>query len=346
MAWFASLRLVVLTPSAALVGVWLFHFAGFPLPFILGPMAAAAVVANGLALMRCGKRMRRGGQLFVGASAGAVIGADGVAEMVRLLPMMLGAAVASIAAGLLVAVPMARVAGIDRASAALACLPAGMAEMATLARELGCDEQAVALIHTLRVVMVMILVPLWLGATGGVALPVAASGTPLDILFIAGLVAVSFVLALALGAARLRITNPWIIVPMLLSLGLVAGGVEVPPVPGPVLVAAQIAIGTSQALRFRLDQMRQFPRIAAAGVVSGLVLMGVAFFALTPLVKAVAGIDRASVVLAVAPGGLGEMIAAATSLGLLAASVAGFQLTRSILTNLVMPPILRAVLHR
>jgi hypothetical protein len=348
MAWFASLRLVVLTPSAALVGVWLFHFAGFPLPFILGPMAAAAVVANGLAPMRCGKRMRRGGQLFVGASAGAVIGADGVAEMVRLLPMMLGAAVASIAAGLLVAVPLARVAGIDRASAALACLPAGMAEMATLARELGCDEQAVALIHTLRVVMVMILVPLWLGATGGVALPVAASGTPLDILFIAGIVAVSFVLAL--GAARLRITNPWIIVPMLLSLGLVAGGVEVPPVPGPVpgpvLVAAQIAIGTSQALRFRLDQMRQFPRIAAAGVVSGLVLMGVAFFALTPLVKAVAGIDRASVVLAVAPGGLGEMIAAATSLGLLAASVAGFQLTRSILTNLVMPPILRAVLHR
>ena len=48
--------------------------------------------------------------------------------------------------------------------------------MATLAREVKADEQSVAVIHTLRVVMVLMVIPLWLGLTGhaGGTLPAAA----------------------------------------------------------------------------------------------------------------------------------------------------------------------------
>lgn len=336
--------LALTTLLAATGGGLLFRAADLPLPFILGPLLAAATVANGLAPMRHGGHLRRGGQLFVGASAGSVLGPEGVAEIIRLLPVMLGTAAASILFGGLLAWPTARIAGIDRLSALLACLPAGMAEMATLARELDCNEQAVAIIHTLRVIMVLILIPLWLGLEGGAARPVPPPGHPGDLPMILGIVGVSVVLAF--GAARLRITNPWIIMPMLLSIALVAAGVAVPPVHPLLLVAAQIAIGTSLGLRFRLAQMQQFPRIAAAGVLSGLALIGMAFFVLTHAVEAVTRIDHASAVLAVAPGGLGEMIAAAGTLGLLAASVAGFQIARSIITNLCVPPVVRAVFGR
>lgn len=334
-----------LTLSAALGGGLLCQAADLPLPFILGPLVASAIVANLVAPMRHGKQVRRGGQLFIGAAAGAVLGPEGVAEIARLLPVMLGIAVASIGFGCLLAVPTARIAGIDRLSALLSCLPAGMAEMATLARDLGGNEQAVAIIHTLRVMMVLVLIPLWLGLDASASPPVAAApGQPGDLAMVLGIVAVSGVLGW--GASRLRVTNPWIIVPMLVSIGLVGAGLRVPPVPSLLLVAAQIGIGTSLGLRFRLDQIRQFPRIAAAGLLSGMLLILAGFFILTRVAEALTGIDHASAILAVAPGGLGEMIAAASTLGLLAASVAGFQISRSLVTNLLVPPLIRTFMAR
>src|SRR5690606_20202370 len=132
---------------------------GLPLAWILGSLVGSAVIANMVAPMRGGRHLRRTGQLFVGASIGAVLSPDIVTELLRLLPVMIGIALASILVGLLLALPVAKIAGIDRLSAVLSCLPAGMAEMATLALELDANEQAVAIIHTLRVIMVLTLIP-------------------------------------------------------------------------------------------------------------------------------------------------------------------------------------------
>jgi uncharacterized membrane protein AbrB (regulator of aidB expression) len=46
------------------------------------------------------------------------------------------------------------------------------------------------------------------------------------------------------------------------------------------------------------------------------------------------------------PGGLGEMIAASAALGLLPATVAGFQITRSIVTNIFVPLLIRWAVAR
>jgi uncharacterized membrane protein AbrB (regulator of aidB expression) len=56
--------------------------------------------------------------------------------------------------------------------------------------------------------------------------------------------------------------------------------------------------------------------------------------------------DRETATLAVMPGGLGEMIAAAGALGLLPATVAGFQITRSMLTNILAPQLIKLALAR
>ncbi len=331
--------LVILTLlSSALVGA-AFQAIGLPLAWILGSLIGSAVIANMVAPMRGGRHLRRTGQLFVGASIGAVLSPDIVTELLRLLPVMTGIALASNLVGLLLALPVAKIAGIDRLSAVLSCLPAGMAEMATLALELDANEQAVAIIHTLRVIMVLTLIPLWLGfVTNGITRePFASShGGTIEILV---LVAAASVLAAI--ATRLRVTNAWIIAPMLLSLVVVSAGHRLPPVPAPLLVLAQIGIGASLGLRFKLDQMQQFPRIALAGLVSGLLLIGVAFIGLASTVEILTGLDHVSAILAVAPGGLGEMIASAATLGLLAATVAGYQMTRSLMTNLLVPPTIR-----
>lgn len=336
--------LVVATLFAAVLGGFAFRALGLPLAFILGSLAGAALVANLFAPMKGGRFLRRGGQLFVGASIGAVLGPDVVSEFMRLLPLMLATAMISILLGLTLAWPVARIAGIDRLSAVLSCLPAGMAEMATLARELDADEQAVTIIHTLRVIMVLTFIPLWLGLTTRGAIPQMPAQHYDGGIEILALVAAAGILAAV--ATHLRVTNAWIIAPMLLCLGVVSAGHMLPPVPQPLLVAAQIAIGASLGLRFRLNQMQKFPRIALSGLVSGLLLIGAAFVGLTWLVERLSVLDHVSAVLAVAPGGLGEMIASATTLGLLAASVAGFQMTRSLMTNLLAPPLIRWAVRR
>ena len=331
--------LVAATLGGAALGGFIFQALGLPLAYILGSLAGSAIVTNLARPMKGGRFLRRGGQLFVGASIGAVLSPDVISELTRLLPLMIGVATASILIGLALALPVARIAGIDRLSAVLSCLPAGMAEMATLARELNADEQAVAIIHTLRVILVLTLIPLWLGlAAGGVvaAPPPTGYGGLWEIL---ALVAVAGLVALM--ATRLRVTNAWILAPMLLSLAVVAAGHVLPPVPAPLLITAQIAIGASLGLRFRIDRMRQFPRIALAGIFSGLLLIGAAFVGLAGAVEALTGLDHVSAILAVAPGGLGEMIASATALGLLAATVAGYQMARSLMTNLLAPMLIR-----
>ena len=111
-------------------------------------------------------------------------------------------------------------------------------------------------------------------------------------------------------------------------------------------VAAQIAIGASLGLRFRLQSFRTLPRAALAGIFSGVVLIGVSGLLFAAAVQALGGLRHETATMAVMPGGLGEMIASATALGVLPATVAGFQITRSILTNIFTPPLIKFTLGR
>ncbi|MDB5540454.1 MAG: AbrB family transcriptional regulator [Devosia sp.] len=345
MARLPDVVLTLVTLAAATVCGFAFHALQLPLAFILGSMLGSGLVANLLTRMHGGHMMRRGGQLIVGASIGAVMHPQVIVELVGLLPLMVGVALASNLMGLALALPIAWVAGTDRATAVLACLPAGMSEMATLARELGRDEQAVATIHTLRVIMILSFVAFWLELTAPTPVATAVVSTPAEppyVLFAMVVVAGLF----AAVATRLRVTNAWAIAPMLLGLLIAAAGFTIPAMPQPVLVAAQIAIGASLGLRFRVDQFRRLPRVAFAGVLSGLALIATAFLGLSWMLERLSALDHASAMLAVAPGGLGEMIAAATTLGLLAATIAGFQITRSLMTNLFAPPLIRWAVGR
>lgn len=337
-----------LTLAAAAFGAALFVRLGMPLAPILGSLAGAALVANLVAPMPRGRELRRFSQLFVGSSIGVLLSPEILGELVGLLPVMVGVALASNLLGLAIAAPIARMAGIDRLSGLLSCLPAGMAEMATLARDLDRDEQSVAIIHTLRVIIVLTLIPLWLAFTGHAVNTTpkltAGSGPVADLAGIGAFLVASLVLALA--AHRLRMINAFVMTPMLLCIATVAVGFRIPAVPQPLLLAAQVGIGTSLGLRFRLDRMSRIPRVAVAGLVSGVILVAFSFAVLSSIVERFAGLDHLSAILATAPGGLGEMIASAGALGVLAAPVAGFQLSRSILTNLFAAPLIRWAVER
>lgn len=332
----APLVSLMLGVIAATTGGWAFTLAGIPLGWILGAMAGSALFGNTVGISGKTRNIRRTGQLLVGTATAGVLTPDILSLMFDLLPAMIAAAIAANAFGFLLAWPLAAIAGTDRLTALLSALPAGMAEMSSLAREVGARAEIVTVIHTLRVILVVLLVPFILNVPATFpTLPAVGGGSYLAL---GGCLLAGW--ALALLASRIGLLNPFIIMPMVLGVAFVAAGVQIARMPGPALIAAQIFIGFSLGARLKREDFRRLPRAAAAGTVCGLILICAMAFIVAPLLELWTATDIATLTLGVAPGGLGEMIASAKALGAASAIVAGFQFVRSFLTNMIVPQII------
>jgi len=320
---------------SALFGA-VFTWMGVPLGWILGAMAGAALYGNTIGLSGKTRYLRRAGQLLVGVATAGVLTPALLDTMGGLLPAMLAAAIAANVFGLLLAWPLAYIAGTDRTTALLSALPAGMAEMASLARQVNARTEVVTVVHTIRVILVVLCVPVFLGVTGSGIPDAAGNGGSVAALF----ACFGLGLAFALVSDRIGLLNPYIIMPMLVGILFVIGGYPIARMPTPLLIAAQVLIGFSLGARLKREDLARMPRAALAGVVCGLALIAFMALAVAPVLKLMTGTDIAVLVLGTAPGGLGEMIASAKALGVASALVAGFQFVRSFLTNMIVPSLL------
>ncbi|MBO0905911.1 AbrB family transcriptional regulator [Jiella sonneratiae] len=338
----AGLRLSGGLVSAALVGI-AFHLLGLPLAWIFGSMLGSAVYANCVPGIGRTHLIRRAGQLLIGSSVASVLDVATIRDVAGYLPAMVAAAVASNAVGVLLALPLARLAGVDRLSALLAALPAGMSEMASLAADLGARADFVMVAHSLRVVLVVLTVPVLIGLDrSGAPLPAGPAGGSVEAL-VACLLLGSL---LAYGASRMNLLNPWIIMPMSVGVALVLAGFQLAAMPSPLLAAAQIAIGFSLGTRLKREDLTRLPRATLAGLAASLALVAAMMVLAAFVMPGLTGLGFSSLALAMAPGGLGEMIATAKALGLASALVASFQFVRSFMTNLLAPLIILKLVGR
>lgn len=313
-----------------------FTWFGVPLGWILGAMAGAALYGNTVGITGKTRNLRRAGQLIVGTAMAGVLTPALLETMSDLLPAMIGAAIAANAFGLLLAWPLARIAGTDRTTALLSSLPAGMAEMTTLAKQVNARTEIVTVVHTLRVILVVVCVPFFLGVSGSSPAVIIDNGGSM----VALLACLGLGLAFALVSDRLGLLNPYIIMPMVTGIAFVLVGFRVAQMPAPFLIAAQVLIGFSLGARLKREDLARVPRAALAGIVCGLALISFMVLVVAPVLNSLTGTDLAVLILGVAPGGLGEMIASAKALGVASALVAGFQFVRSFLTNMIVPPLL------
>lgn len=335
MTFGANLQLAGGILVSAVTG-WLASLTGIPLAWILGAMAGSALYANTVGLGGKTKYMRRLGQLLIGAATAAVLTPDILGQLIFYLPAMVVAAFAANALGVLLAFPLARIARVDKKTALLSTLPAGMSEMASLARETGAQADVVMVVHTLRVVMIVVLVPFLFGIDRSIvdaAVNPSASYVALGACLIGGLV-------LSIVTSKLGVLNPWVIMPMAVGIALASFNVSIALMPWWILVVAQILIGFSLGARLKKEDFQRVPRAAFAAVICSGGLIAIMVFGFTPVLARFVHESPTSLALGVAPGGLGEMIASAKALGAASAVVAGFQFTRSFLTNVIAPPLL------
>lgn len=222
-----------------------------------------------------------------------------------------------------------KVGGIDSRTAAFCSTPGGLVEMVVMGARHGADERTVALIHSARIFLVVLLLPFFVRLTTGAAIdtqgagfvPLSAVGAEDVLWFVA-----SGGMGLLLGKA-LRLPAKFLLGPMLASAIFHATGLTDFVLPTTVIAIAQIVMGATIGCRFMGTSARRILSVLAISVGSTLLLLAIAM-GMAQILALASGIPFNAILLAYAPGGLAEMSLVALSLGLEVPFVVAHHMTR------------------
>ena len=300
--------LIALTLAIGTVGAFLYDYTNLPLPWFLGAMLACLLVLPLRVPLKSSSRLTRLMRIVLGLAIGSAFSPemiDRAGEMAISLMFVFPYVIFLAAIGY----PYFRLfPGFDRITAFLAAVPGGFQTMVAIGEDCKCDIRKLSIVHSTRILVIVVLVPLWIQFSESIELPstieVAAHFTELTLKDVLILVACGIVGDWA--ARKAGISGAAIIGPMLVNGALhMAGWVET-RVPIELVNAAQLVIGAHIGCQFVGLTLRDIinPVLIAFGY-SILLLAGAAFF--TVLVVWATGINEYAVALAYAPGGQPEM---------------------------------------
>jgi uncharacterized protein len=309
--------------GAAAVGI------GIPLPWMLGPFFVfAGLSASGarFALVPMGREL---GQVAIGTAVGLRFTGGVLVAMAALVPAMVLATLYVIGFTLAAAFLLKPLAKVDAVTAFFATAAGGVADMAHVAKGFGGEAGSVAVVHAMRVSMVVAIVPFlvyFFGEHGSAAAEMAAAGhAPGNLALVALVLGLGY-----LGARILKPTplpNPWLVGPILMGMVIGVSGLVEVRVPPAAIVVAQIALGTWLGCQFRRELLTALPRVTAAAATIALFMVGCA--ALGALVMAAAtGLPYTTAFLALAPAAVTEMVLTAQVMNLDAEIVSAFHVMR------------------
>jgi membrane AbrB-like protein len=326
----------LLTAAAAAAGGALFALLGVPLAWMLGAMAATGALAwhDRAAVWQ---PTRPAALILLGLGLGQTFTAPVMAAIALALPWLVLAAVLSVLAGALSARIFARMAGTDAETGYYASVPGGVILMVVLAQRAGVSVPAVSLAQTIRVLIVVVLVPplvTWLAPRGGAG-AFLAERPEVHLWGLALLVPAGA--AVALAVARTGMANPWMLGPCAMVIALSAFGALPSGVPVPMVDAAQVGMGMALGQRLSRRFLLSSRRLAVASAVTTLVLVAM-MAAMAAGMAAVSGLPVSATVLGMAPGGMPEMTITAKALEMGVPLVLGFHLVRTTLCNFLVGP--------
>ncbi len=335
----SSLRTQAETALVATAGGAVLWLLQVPLAWMIGALVATAALGWVRPVAMPGWA-RPAGLVFLGLGLGATFSGPVLAAVTAALPALLIGGVVSILAGVAVTPLFRRMAGTDAGTAYFCSVPGGIIVMAMLAQEAKVSVASVTLAQTMRVLVVVLSFPPllgWLAPHGDVS----AFMAPRQPLWLPGLLGMAAIgLALAFPMRRLGIANPWMLGPCGLAIALAAGGVLPSGVPGPVVDAAQVAMGATLGLRLNRGFLLGSRRLVRASVVTAAALCLLLAAIAVPFAL-LAGLPVTAAILGLAPGGMPEMALTAKALEFAVPLVLGFHLTRTVLSNMLVGPVYR-----
>ena len=308
-----------------------------PLPWMIGPLVATAVLSMLGAPTQSYTPLRNAGQWVIGAALGLYFTPHVVALVTALWWAIALNIVWALALGLAFGAWLHRVhsrpgwlhvSGLSTVTTYFAA-PIGAASEMTM----------MASAHSLRVLLVTLVIPFGFQFAGLQGLDTSLPGPR----FVSwpGLAALGVLTGIGCWVMlKLKRTNPWFIGALAVAVLLTATGYTLSAIPQALTNAAQLVIGISLGVRFTREFVHLAPRWLVSVALSTLVMIALcAGFAW--LLAQFTHLHWATVLLGTSPGGIAEMTITAKVLQLGVPLVTAFHVTRLAAVLLLAEPMYR-----
>ncbi len=153
--------LAVLLP-AALAAMWALGRLGLPIPFLLGPILASAVLrVGGVVEGALPHWLIEVALVVTGAAIGCRFHGIGLRAWAGVASATLGGTLVLMAVTAAMALPVSWITGVDYLATLLAYAPGGVAEMSLIALAIDADPGFVALHHVVRIGFILVALPIF-----------------------------------------------------------------------------------------------------------------------------------------------------------------------------------------
>jgi uncharacterized protein len=317
---------LLLAGAAGAVAAWL-HL---PLPWMLGPLLCTAGLAiNGVPLA-ASQRLRDAGQWAIGTALGLYFTAEVLATLGRLSWAIALGVLWALALGYgfyrFLAWRHRAEPGLHPGSAFFATAIGGASEMALLAERHGAQVDRVAAAHSLRVLMVVVLIPFGFQFSGlhglDAMVPAIKQVNPAGLALLTALT-----VSAGLLLRRWGLPSPFVLGALAVTMALTSQGGQLSALPQWATNTGQLFIGVALGSRFTPDFLHSGPRWLRSVALGTLGMMGLSIgFAL--MLAWATGLHPATLILGTSPGGISEMSITAKVLQLGVPVVTGFHVVR------------------
>lgn len=342
-------RGLALALTLGTAGGAIFWLLTLPLAWMLGAMAATTTAALAGLRPTVPHGLRVGMLAVLGVMLGSNFSPAMLAHVAAWGPSLAGLFVFTLATPFVASLVFRRFGGLDPVTAYYAAAPGGINEMVAIGGAAGGDERVIALVHALRILIVVFTVPVWFRLTG--AVPSGGGGLVGPSLFEPGevwgdfaMLAVCAVAGLPVGAL-LRLPAARLTGPMVLSAAVHLAGLTTLRPPIELVALAQVVIGSALGARFIGLKARSLGPTVLQAVVSSAVMLALAA-AIAAVVAWATGVPFVLLLLAYVPGGVAEMSLVALALGMEVAFVATHHTARIALVIAVAPAAFRRLRRR
>ncbi|MBK19451.1 MAG: hypothetical protein CMM52_11515 [Rhodospirillaceae bacterium] len=322
-----ALALAVSIPAGALLR-WL----DTPIPWLIGPMVAVATL-NLLGIRAFALPYgRQVGQVILGSAIGVYFTPTVIAAIASNSLAILITTLSAFVIGGIGAVVMSRVSGVDGKSAFFSSIPGGSMAMANLAEKYGATMPPVAVAHSLRVSILVIVIPF--GITYG-GIPIEPSAYRPEFALNYTILIPWLAVGLILGelSERLRFHNGCLLTPLFLGMILALNGFTLSEVPGWLIDFAQLLFGLILGERYERAFFARHKLFIPFALVNAVFII-LASVAVAISVAWAFDLPIATMIIATAPGGMAEMAVVAQALQMAVPMVMAFHLFRIIVVNM------------
>lgn len=331
------LRALLIAVSAAGLCVWL----KTPLPWMIGPIIATAAARMAGVDLQAPVQVREAGQWAIGTALGLYF----TPAVLQILSSYVGTIALAVTFAMLLGTAagwlLHRLTGVDRTTAFFAMATGGASEMATQGERHGAQVDRVAAAHSLRIMLVVVIIPFGFKFAGVHGMDPYVQGA--KVVLLPGLLALILLTCCgALLLRRLNWPNAWVIGPLLVAIALTSNSVNLSALPHWMVNCGQLFIGVSLGTRFTPTFLHTAPRyLGGVALCSIGAILAAAGFGL--LLAAWSGIHPATAILATSPGGIAEMSLTAKNLQLGVPIVTAFHVTRMATLVLSIGPLFRLI---